>query len=175
MSDSESERHQRGFRVCGRVQGVGFRWWTRRRASDLGLRGTVRNRPDGSVEIHAAGEPDMLEAFAVGTSFEAPRRTMLSNLLGDGTCENQLDNGEFYPAEQLTDEFGSLVEDTPEMHFFLWRTLPHRRSCQENARIVGGINRDCGSGPGSGGSLPVGAVRRTLPTRCVVVVAPSIA
>ncbi len=64
MSDSESERHQRGFRVRGRVQGVGFRWWTRRRASDLGLRGTVRNRPDGSVEIHAAGEPDMLEAFA---------------------------------------------------------------------------------------------------------------
>ena len=67
MSDSESERlqrHQRGFRVRGRVQGVGFRWWTRRRASDLGLRGTVRNRPDGSVEVHAAGEPDTLEAFA---------------------------------------------------------------------------------------------------------------
>ena len=64
MSDSESERHQRGFRVRGRVQGVGFRWWTRRRASDLSLRGTVRNRADGSVEIHAAGEPDMLEAFA---------------------------------------------------------------------------------------------------------------
>jgi acylphosphatase len=28
------------------------------------LRGTVRNRPDGSVEVHAAGEPDTLEAFA---------------------------------------------------------------------------------------------------------------
>ena len=64
MSDSESERHQRGFRVRGWVQGVGFRWWTRRRASDLGLRGTVRNRPDGSVEVHAAGEAATLEAFA---------------------------------------------------------------------------------------------------------------
>ena len=64
MSDSEPERHQRGFRVRGRVQGVGFRWWTRRKASDLGLRGTVRNRPDGSVEVHAAGEPATLEAFA---------------------------------------------------------------------------------------------------------------
>ncbi len=67
MSDSEPERHQRGFRVRGRVQGVGFRWWTRRKASDLGLRGTVRNRPDGSVEVHVAGDVETLEAFA-GTS-----------------------------------------------------------------------------------------------------------
>ena len=64
MSDSESEWHQRGFRVHGRVQGVGFRWWARRRAADLGLRGTVRNRPDGTVEVHAAGELKTLEAFA---------------------------------------------------------------------------------------------------------------
>jgi acylphosphatase len=64
MSDSESERHQRGFRVRGRVQGVSFRWWARRRAADLGLRGTVRNRPDGTVEVHAAGELETLEAFA---------------------------------------------------------------------------------------------------------------
>lgn len=64
MSDSEAEWEQRGFRVRGRVQGVGFRWWARRRASDLGLSGTVRNRPDGTVEVHAAGEPETLHAFA---------------------------------------------------------------------------------------------------------------
>ncbi len=64
MSDSESEWHQRGFRVRGRVQGVGFRWWARRKAANLGLRGTVRNRPDGTVEVHAAGELETLEAFA---------------------------------------------------------------------------------------------------------------
>jgi len=46
------------------VQGVGFRWWARRRAADLGLRGTVRNRPDGTVEVHAAGALETLEAFA---------------------------------------------------------------------------------------------------------------
>ena len=46
-----------GFRVSGRVQGVGFRWWTVCEARRLGLRGTVRNRPDGTVEVHAAG-PD---------------------------------------------------------------------------------------------------------------------
>jgi len=64
MTDSDSEWKQRGFRVHGRVQGVGFRWWTRRRASDLGLRGTVRNRLDGTVEVHTAGDLETLEVFA---------------------------------------------------------------------------------------------------------------
>ena len=64
MGDSELEWQQLGFRVRGRVQGVGFRWWTRGRASDLGLRGTVGNRPDGTVEVHAAGDVETLGAFA---------------------------------------------------------------------------------------------------------------
>jgi acylphosphatase len=37
--------------VHGRVQGVGFRWFVTRNASDLGVRGTVRNRGDGTVEV----------------------------------------------------------------------------------------------------------------------------
>ena len=72
MNDSESGWHQRGFRVRGRVQGVYFRWWTRRRAADLGLRGTVQNRPDGTVEAHAAGEPEALEAFAAELEIGPP-------------------------------------------------------------------------------------------------------
>ena len=45
----------------GRVQGVGFRWWTTRQARALGLSGTVRNLSDGSVEIHVCGEPEALD------------------------------------------------------------------------------------------------------------------
>lgn len=41
--------------VHGRVQGVGFRWWTRSRASELGLRGYARNLTDGRVEVVAEG------------------------------------------------------------------------------------------------------------------------
>lgn len=49
-----------GFRVTGRVQGVGFRWWTRSLAMRLGLSGSVRNLPDGSVAVHARGTDDQL-------------------------------------------------------------------------------------------------------------------
>ncbi len=44
------------IRVFGRVQGVGFRAWTRRQAEALNLSGWVRNRMDGSVEIMAEGD-----------------------------------------------------------------------------------------------------------------------
>lgn len=49
--------------LSGRVQGVGFRWFARREAQELGLTGRVRNLPDGRVEVEAAGEPERLAAF----------------------------------------------------------------------------------------------------------------
>lgn len=41
--------------VRGRVQGVGFRWYTRSVALELGLRGSASNLPDGRVEVIAEG------------------------------------------------------------------------------------------------------------------------
>lgn len=41
--------------VSGRVQGVGFRYWVRAAAGDLGLAGAATNLPDGRVEVVAEG------------------------------------------------------------------------------------------------------------------------
>ncbi len=49
--------------VTGRVQGVYFRSDARSVAAGLGLRGYVKNLPDGSVEIMAEGEEDRLAEF----------------------------------------------------------------------------------------------------------------
>lgn len=62
MSESAAgEETVRAFRVTGRVQGVGFRWWTRRTAEELEVAGSVRNCRDGSVEVKASGAPDAVE------------------------------------------------------------------------------------------------------------------
>ena len=42
--------------VRGHVQGVGFRWWVRCRARELGLVGEARNLPDGRVAVVAEGD-----------------------------------------------------------------------------------------------------------------------
>lgn len=49
--------------VKGRVQGVGFRWWTRARALELGLMGSATNLADGRVEVVAEGPRPACEAL----------------------------------------------------------------------------------------------------------------
>ncbi|MHA6644278.1 acylphosphatase [Mesorhizobium sp. A623] len=56
--------------ITGRVQGVSFRFWAREEAERLGLKGWVRNEPDGSVAALIAGPNGavtlMLERFWQG-------------------------------------------------------------------------------------------------------------
>ncbi len=47
--------------VHGHVQGVGFRWWTRSRALELGLTGYAANKADGRVQVVAQGSRDACE------------------------------------------------------------------------------------------------------------------
>jgi acylphosphatase len=62
-------------RVSGVVQAVGFRYWTVRKAEELGLTGTVRNNDDGTVGIVAEGPlPVVLELRRWLRSPEAPGR-----------------------------------------------------------------------------------------------------
>ncbi|MFC8179950.1 acylphosphatase [Rhodococcus sp. NPDC057297] len=49
--------------VHGHVQGVGFRWWTRSRALELGLVGSATNHADGRVLVVAEGPRDRLESL----------------------------------------------------------------------------------------------------------------
>lgn len=49
--------------VYGFVQGVNFRYYTHRKARELGITGWVRNLPDGAVETVAEADRYTLEAF----------------------------------------------------------------------------------------------------------------
>ncbi|MBI4475701.1 MAG: acylphosphatase [Acidobacteria bacterium] len=53
----------RRFRIGGRVQGVGFRFFTLEAAEREGIVGTVRNTSDGCVEISAEGESAAMQRF----------------------------------------------------------------------------------------------------------------
>ena len=51
------------FLVRGRVQGVGFRWFTQRAAVRLKIHGYVRNLPRGEVEVYAQAEESQIADF----------------------------------------------------------------------------------------------------------------
>ena len=51
------------IKVSGRVQGVGFRYYTQKQAAKFGLAGWVKNLADGSVEVVVQGEKAEVETF----------------------------------------------------------------------------------------------------------------
>ncbi len=66
------KKQARKYVVRGRVQGVGFRFFTENVANRLGLLGYVKNCADGSVEAYAVGNAAALEEFKTRLA-EGPR------------------------------------------------------------------------------------------------------
>lgn len=62
----------RRYLIEGRVQGVGFRYFVERIATDLGITGYTRNLEDGRVEVYAVGNPEKLAELA-GYLWKGPR------------------------------------------------------------------------------------------------------
>jgi acylphosphatase len=63
MEERESNQKAVHVKVYGRVQGVGFRYNTQREAKRRGVRGWVRNDPDGSVEVLCEGDKKRVDQF----------------------------------------------------------------------------------------------------------------
>lgn len=76
------------FLIQGRVQGVGFRWFVHREATELGLRGWVRNTEDGDVEVVSAGDAEDLAELRASLK-RGPRGSRV-----DRVVEHTLDEAE---------------------------------------------------------------------------------
>jgi acylphosphatase len=76
------------FLIQGRVQGVGFRWFVHREASELDLRGWVRNTEEGDVEVVASGTAEDLAELRASLR-RGPRGSRVDHLI-----EHNLDDKE---------------------------------------------------------------------------------
>ncbi len=74
--------------ITGRVQGVGYRMWAERTATALGIRGWVRNRADGRVELLAAGDDNAIAAL-----IEACRQGPRAAAVAEVAVEDAEDDG----------------------------------------------------------------------------------
>jgi len=67
------------LKISGIVQGVFFRQSTQQKARDLDISGWVRNCEDGSVEVEAEGEEDLLKVFSQWC-YRGPQRAVVKNV-----------------------------------------------------------------------------------------------
>lgn len=86
------------FLVRGRVQGVGFRWYVHREASELALRGWVKNTEDGDVEVVATGDPEDLAELRASLR-QGPRGSRVDHLIEHVLAENEAEGLESFRIE----------------------------------------------------------------------------
>ena len=68
------------IKITGKVQGVGFRYHTRKSAKELSITGFVKNEYDGSVYIEASGDTDKIDQF-VRWCHQGPKWAVVENVL----------------------------------------------------------------------------------------------
>jgi acylphosphatase len=76
------------FLIKGRVQGVGFRWFVHREASELALRGWVRNTEDGDVEVVATGDAEDLDELRASLK-RGPRGSRVDRVIEHSLLESE--------------------------------------------------------------------------------------
>jgi acylphosphatase len=79
------------FLVKGRVQGVGFRWFVHREASELDLKGWVRNTEGGDVEVVAAGTEENLAELRASLK-RGPRGSRVDKVIEHPLVESESAN-----------------------------------------------------------------------------------
>lgn len=89
--------HTRHLVVVGRVQGVGFRYAMARKAAELGVRGWVRNRSDGTVEAMVQGSPDAVAAI-MAWARQGPRSARIDRVEAE-PGEGEFDSFTTLPTE----------------------------------------------------------------------------
>ncbi|MGC9489754.1 MAG: acylphosphatase [Thermovirgaceae bacterium] len=67
------------LRISGIVQGVGFRWRTLQKAKELGLKGWIRNRPDGDVDAVLQGDNEKIKAM-IEWMERSPPHSLVQNI-----------------------------------------------------------------------------------------------
>jgi len=86
------------FLIQGRVQGVGFRWFVHREASELALRGWVRNTEDGDVEVVASGVAGDLDELRASLH-RGPRGSRVDRILEHHLDEKEADGLDSFTIE----------------------------------------------------------------------------
>jgi acylphosphatase len=81
----------RRYVVSGKVQGVGYRYFTLRVARELKLNGWVRNLPDGNVEAVASGPAARLKRFDAELRIGPPRAEVRTVAVEEGPVDGKLE------------------------------------------------------------------------------------
>ncbi len=78
--------------IEGMVQGVGFRYHTQIKARELGIKGWVKNRSDGSVEVIAEGPETVLYSFKDWCYKGPPYAEVTKITESSRVCRNEFDS-----------------------------------------------------------------------------------